>query len=153
MSPPSHPPPHRAPLGCQSTGFSSLRHTANFHLLSFLHMVVYMFPCCSLNLSHSLLPLPQVCSLCLFLHCCPADMFNSNIFLDSISSVQFICSVVSNSLRPHELQHARPPYPSPAPGVYSNSCPSSRCCQPAISSSVIPSSSCPNPSQHQGLFQ
>ena len=60
-----------------------------------------------------------------------------------ISLVEFSCSVVSESLRPHELQHAKPPYPSPIPGVHSNSRPSSRWCQPAISSSVIPFSSCP----------
>ena len=59
------------------------------------------------------------------------------------SSVQFSRSVVSNSLRPHELQHARSPCPSPTPGVHPNSCPLSRWCQPAISSSVIPFSSCP----------
>jgi len=58
-------------------------------------------------------------------------------------SVQFSHSVVSNSLRPHELQHARPPCPSPTPGVHSNSRPSSRWCHPAISSSVVPFSSCP----------
>ena len=58
-------------------------------------------------------------------------------------SVQFIHSVVSDSLRPHESQHTRPPYPSPTPGVHSNSCPSSRWCHPAISSSVVPFSSCP----------
>ena len=61
----------------------------------------------------------------------------------TFSSVQFSCSVVSNSLRPHELQHARPPCPSPTPGVHSNSCPSSRWCHPAISTSVVPFSSCP----------
>ena len=59
------------------------------------------------------------------------------------SSVQFSCSVVSDSLWPHESQHARPPCPSPTPGVHSNSCPSSQWCHPAISSSVIPFSSCP----------
>ena len=58
-------------------------------------------------------------------------------------SVQFSRSVVSDSLRPHESQHARPPCPSPTPRVYSNSRPSSRWCHPAISSSVIPFSSCP----------
>ena len=58
------------------------------------------------------------------------------------SSVQFSRSVVSNSLRPHELQHARPPCPSPTPGVHLNSCPSSWWCHPAISSSVVPFSSC-----------
>ena len=61
----------------------------------------------------------------------------------SISSVQFSHSVVSNSLRPHESQHARPPCLSPTPGVYPNSCPSSRWCHWAISSSVVPFSSCP----------
>ena len=58
-------------------------------------------------------------------------------------SVQFSHSVVSDSLRPHELQHSRPPCPPPTPGVHSNSCPSSWWCHPAISSSVIPFSSCP----------
>ena len=59
------------------------------------------------------------------------------------SSVQFSCSVVSDSLRTHELQHARPPRPSPTPGVHSDSRPSSQWCHPAISSSVVPFSSCP----------
>ena len=59
------------------------------------------------------------------------------------SSVQFSRSVVSDSLRPHESQHARPPCPSPTPGVHSNSCPLSWWCHPAISSSVVPFSSCP----------
>ena len=57
-------------------------------------------------------------------------------------SVQFSRSIVSSSLRPHESQHARPPCLSPSPGVYSNSCPLSRWCHPAISSCVIPFSSC-----------
>ena len=57
--------------------------------------------------------------------------------------VQFSRSVVSDSLWPHELQHARPPCPSPTPGVHPNSCASSRWCHPAISSSVVPFSSCP----------
>ena len=68
------------------------------------------------------------------------------------SSVQFSCSVVSDSLRPHESQHAQPPCPSPTPGVYSNSCPSSRWCHPAISSSVIPFSSCPQSLPASGSF-
>ena len=59
------------------------------------------------------------------------------------SSVQFSHSVVSGSLQPHESQHARPPCPPPAPGVHSDSRPSSWWCHPAISSSVIPFSSCP----------
>ena len=57
------------------------------------------------------------------------------------SSVQFSCSVMSDSLWPHGLQHTRPPCPSPTPGVHSNSCPSSRWCHPTISSSVLPFSS------------
>ena len=59
------------------------------------------------------------------------------------SSVHFSRSVVSDSLRPHESQHARPPCPSPTPGIHSDSCPSNQWCHPAISSSVIPFSSCP----------
>ena len=55
-----------------------------------------------------------------------------------ISLVQFSHSAVCNSLRPHELQHSKPPYPLPTPGVYSNSCPSSWWCHPTISSSVVP---------------
>ena len=72
---------------------------------------------------------------------------------EEVGLVQFSSSVVSDSLRPHESQHARPPCPSPTPGVHTNPCPSSRWCHPAISSSVIPSPPAPNPSQHQGLFQ
>ena len=65
--------------------------------------------------------------------------YSSNCF----SSVQFSHSVVSDSLRPHESQHARPPCPSPTPRVHPNSYPSSQWCHPAISSSVVPFSSCP----------
>ena len=71
-------------------------------------------------------------------------------------STSFQFSSVAQScptLRPHESQHARLPCPSSTPGVYSDSCPSSWWCHPAISLSVIPFSSCPNPSQHHGLFQ
>ena len=63
--------------------------------------------------------------------------------LYQFSSVQFSRSVMSDSLWPNELQHPRPPCPSPTPGVQSNSCPSSQWCHPAISSSVVPFSSCP----------
>ena len=68
------------------------------------------------------------------------------------ASVQFSHSVMSDSLRPHELQHARLPCPSPTPRVYSNSCPSSRWCHPAISSSVVPFSSCPQSIPTSGTF-
>ena len=65
------------------------------------------------------------------------------IMVDILSLVQFSRSVVSNSLWPRELQHASPPCPSPTPRVHPNSCPSSRWCHSAISSSVVPFSSCP----------
>ena len=61
----------------------------------------------------------------------------------TLCSLQFRCSVVSDSLQPRESQHTRPPCPSPTPGVYSNPCPLSRWCHPIISSSVVPFSSCP----------
>ena len=60
----------------------------------------------------------------------------------SISSVQFSCSVISNSLQPHGLQHPRLPCSSPSPRACSNSCPLSQWCYPTISSSVVPFSSC-----------
>ena len=63
--------------------------------------------------------------------------------IDSMEIVQFSHSVVSDSLRPHESQHARPPHPSPTSGVHPDSYPLSQWCHPATSSSVIPFSSCP----------
>ena len=66
---------------------------------------------------------------------------------------QFSCSVMSDSLRPHESQYARPPCPSPTPGVYSNPCPLSRRCHPTISSSVVPFSSCPQTFPASWSFQ
>ena len=77
-------------------------------------------------------------SLCLF-----------NLYADS---VQFSRLVVSDSLRPHESQHARPLCPSPTPGFHSNTCPSSQWCHPAISSSVVPFSSCPQSLPESGSF-
>ena len=68
-------------------------------------------------------------------------------------SVQFSRSVVSDSLWPHELQHARPRCPSPTPGVCSNSCPLSQWCHPTILSSVVPFSSCPQSFPASGAFQ
>ena len=67
----------------------------------------------------------------------PVVHMNNGVF----SSVQFSLSVVSDSLQPHESQHARPPCPLLSPGVHSNSCPLSPWCHPAISSSVVPFSS------------
>ena len=68
------------------------------------------------------------------------------------SSVQFSRSVVSDSLRPHELQHARPPCPSPTPRVHTNPWPSSQWCHPTVSSSVVPYSSWPQSFPASGSF-
>ena len=77
----------------------------------------------------------------------------SNLGTYTFSSVQFSRSVVCNSLQPHEPQHARPPCPSPTLAVHPNPCPSSWCCHPTISSSVIPFSSCPKSFPTSGSFQ
>ena len=76
-------------------------------------------------------------------------LFNAQQY--TISSVQFNRSIVSDSLRPYESQHARPPCPSPTPGVHPNPCPWSWWCHPAISSSVIPFS-CPKSFPALGSF-
>ena len=79
---------------------------------------------------------PQQSFLCAF-----SRLDFKTFSFDSMASGQFSCSVVSNSLRTHGLQHARPPCPSPTFRVYSHACPLSRWCHPTISSSVIPFSS------------
>ena len=71
-----------------------------------------------------------------------ANVTCSLLFLFHSQSVHFNCSVMSDSLRPHGLQHARLPCPSPTPGVCSNSCPSSWWCHPTMSSSVVLFFSC-----------
>ena len=81
----------------------------------------------------------QVWSSCILLSSMAIDL----VILFQFSSVQFSHSVMSDSLRPHELQHTRPPCPSPTPRLHSDSLPSSQWCHPAISSSVVPFSSCP----------
>ena len=80
------------------------------------------------------------------------SLFFSGVNDPTFSSVQFSRSVMSNYLWPHESQHARPPCPSPPPGVHSNSCASSWGCHPAISSSVVPFSSCPQGLPASGSF-
>ena len=72
------------------------------------------------------------------------------MFIKVFSSVQSLSQ--SDSLRPHESQHARPPCPSPTPRVYPNSCSSSQWCHPTISSSVVPFSSCPQSLPASGSF-
>ena len=86
-------------------------------------------------------------------HCCFNLQFSNDKWCRlQFSSVHFSLSVMSDSLRPHEPQHARPPSPWPTPGVYSNSYPSSQWCHPAISSSVVPFSSCPQSLPASGSF-
>ena len=80
-------------------------------------------------------------------------MMNVVTQIIQFSSIQVSRSVMSESLRPHESQHARPPCPSPTPGVHPDSCPLSQWCHPAISSSVVPFSSCPQSFPASGSFQ
>ena len=120
------------------------------YILSFSCYAVYM-----LNINQCFLScylLCRFCPFCLFI----LRIYNLiiNIFITIInyfSSVQFSHSVMSNSLRLHEMQHARPPCPSPAPRVHWKSRPSSQWCHPAISSSVIPFS-CPQSSPASESF-
>ena len=79
-------------------------------------------------------------------------MLQLHSMIVSFSSIQFSRSVMSDSLRPHESQHARPSCPSPTPGVHSNSCPSSWWCHPAILSFVVPFFSCPQSLSASGSF-
>ena len=82
-----------------------------------------------------------------------AQIRESTILTIQFSSVRFSRSIVSDSLWPHESQHARPPCPSPTPRVYANSCPLSWWCHPPISSSVVPFSSCLQTFPASGPFQ
>ena len=84
---------------------------------------------------------------------CINTQWFSKITIFTISSVQFSCSVVFDSLQPRGLQHAKPPCSSSAPGIPSNSCPQSQWWHPAISSSVIHFSSCLQSFHNQGLFK
>ena len=177
----THLPPHPMPQGCPSAPASSaLFHALNLDWSSISHVVIYTFQCYSLKSSHPhLLPQsPKVCSLhlCLFyyltyrvivtivlnsiyiginiLYWCFSFWLTTFCIIGSsfICLIQFSHSVMTDSLWPHELQHARPPCPSPTPGVYSNSCPLSWWCHPTISSSVIPFSSRPQSFPASGSF-
>ena len=81
-----------------------------------------------------------------------AHQASLSFIVSQFSSVQFSRSVVSDSFRPHGLQHTRPPCPSPTPRVYSNPCPLSWWCHPTISSSVVPFSSCLQSFPASGFF-
>ena len=108
---------------------ASINHCEHFHIF----FQVFFFNLCTCILKNMVL---AFCSL----------LFSTVEYIRNIVSylsVQFSRSVMSDSLWPYELQHARPPCPSPSPGVHWNSRPSSWGCHPAISSSVVPFSSCP----------
>ena len=81
-----------------------------------------------------------------------SEFYRNIVSLQYLSSVQFSHSVVSNSLWPHESQHARPPCPSSTLRVFPSSCPSNQWCHPAISSSVVPFSFCPQSLPASGSF-
>ena len=109
-------------------------------------------------LPHFLVSRCLLSSVCFFcsLHHLPSRKDNvksMRIQAIDLESVQFSHSVVSDSLRPRELQHARPPCPSPTPGVHPNPYPLCRWCHPTISSSAIPFSSCPQSFPASGPFQ
>ena len=132
MSPPSWtsfqpPTPSNPSRLSQSTGLSSLSHYSRFPLaICFTYGSIYV----------SML-LPQ------FIPSSSSHPVSKSLFPMAVSPpVQFSRLVVSDSLRPHGLQHSRLPRPSPTPGAFSNSCLSSQWCHPTISSSVIPFSSC-----------
>ena len=85
--------------------------------------------------------------------CSPTSQNMCWVITPSTSSVQFSCSVVSNSLQPYGLQHTRLPCASPTPGAYSNSCPLNLWCHPTISFSAVPFSSCLQLFPASGSFQ
>ena len=122
----------------------------NLNLLCLLHWQADTFPVHHLRSpNYWIKPIKSSNLLfCFVLFCltyCSAPRGITHILFPvvTIRSDQMSRSVVSNSLRPHESQHIRPPCPSSTPGVHSDSCPSSQWCHPAISSSVVPFSSCP----------
>ena len=113
-----------------------------------IYFVLLYFSCQFLNEKHYNMLLLTL----LIKRILPCIELRQNYRCGVLYSVQFSHSVVFDSLRPHESQHARPPCPSPTPGINSNSWPSSRWCHPAISSSVVPFSSCPQPLPASGSF-
>ena len=106
------------------------------HIYVCIYICVYVYVCIYM----------YVC-VCVCVYTCMTES------LRCIIEIQFSCSVVSNSFWPHGLHFIRPPWLSPTPGVYSDSCPLSQWCHPAISSSVIPFSSCLQSFPASGPFQ
>ena len=114
----------------------------DFNVNSFLMRIAYVFRLAVISC--------RVRTAFLFFFSSPTECMPK--LSTSVSSVQFSRSVVSDSLQPHELQHARPPCPSPTPGVHPNPCPWSWWCHPAISSSVVPFFFCPQSFPASGSF-
>ena len=117
---------------------------------TFLYLSKFWFLCHLYKLKLWLSNYATPYSVCIFL--VSWDLSLCHIYF-IISSVQFSHSAVSNSLRPHKLQHARPPCPSPTLGVHPNPCPLSQWCHPTILSSIVPFSSCPQSFPAPGSFQ
>ena len=135
-----------------------------------LHLLKFFLKCFSSRISRPVLSTPSlhstVNSSCRLLsppyfNLIPVTLYfplqlnlNTSLFnICFVHSVQFSHSVVSDSLRPHESQHARPPCPSQTPGVHPNPCPLSWWCHPTILSSVVPFSSFPQSFSASGSFQ
>ena len=142
-----------------------IRYKVCKHFLPVCSLFFHFLSCWSLNLSY-IPPYYSQLQECLIISKPHINSWNDLIYFRPLLSgmqmlqaqgaclfsVQFNHSVVSDSLRPHESQHTRPSCPSPTPRVHSNSCPSSRWCHPAISSSVIPFSACPQSLPASGSF-
>ena len=122
---------------------------------------MYCIPELTHLLTESLYTLTNISPFPPHTHLAPGNphstLFMRSVFQNSpykwYLSVQFSHAVMYSSLWPHGLQHAKPPCPSPSPGVYPNSRPLSRWCHPTISSSVVPFSSCPQSFPASGSFQ
>ena len=106
----------------------SFRCTAKWFIYTYIYILIYIFTVFSIIVCYRIFNIVP----CIYIGLCLV------ICLTYSSSVQFSHSVVSNSLRPHESQHTKPPYPSPTPGVHPNPCSLSWWCHPTISSSVVP---------------
>ena len=120
-------------------------------------IVAHFFGCHSENsllLSQDTLSKGILLSLWPFFSSCPPKIdLRYPLFVSILSTSVSVHSVVSDSLQCHELQHTRPPCPSPTPGVHPNPRPLSQWCHPTISSSVVPFSSCPQSFPASGSFQ
>ena len=128
-------------LSSRDTTVDKIRQIINFTEITFQWRCSFMREFANFAYSSPLLP------YCRYVTC-----HFERVQRPCISSVQFSCSVVTDSLWPHKPQHTKPPCPSPTPGVYPNSCPLSWWCHLTISSSVVPFSSCPQSFPESGSF-